>query len=88
VSHDVCVLQCAPKQHTWLLWIVHVPNLMCLMAVELCCVGYVNTTGYLRFGRIENNIMFFVTSACARRTGVASQAFERMHNTLSHRSKT
>jgi hypothetical protein len=43
--------------------------------------------GYLRLGSIEN-IMFFVTSACARRTGAASQAFERMHNTLSHRSKT
>jgi hypothetical protein len=44
--------------------------------------------GYLSFGPIENNIMFFVTSACARRTGAASQAFERMHNTLSHRVKT
>jgi hypothetical protein len=30
--------------------------------------------------------MVFVTSARARRTGAASQAFERMHNTLSHRS--
>ncbi len=25
---------------------------------------------------------------CARRTGAASQTFERMHNTLSHRVKT
>ena len=31
--------------------------------------------------------MFFVSSACAR-TGAASQAFERMHSTLSHRVKT
>ncbi len=46
------------------------------------------TVGYQSFGPIENNIMVFVTSACARRTGAASQAFERMHNTLRHRSKT
>jgi hypothetical protein len=44
--------------------------------------------GYLRFGPIENKYCVFVTLACARRTGAASQAFERMHNTLSHRSKT
>ena len=43
---------------------------------------------YLSFGPIEKNIMFFVTSACARRTGVASQASERMQDTLSHRLKT
>ena len=30
----------------------------------------------------------FVTSACARRPGAPSQAFERMHSTLSHRMKT
>jgi hypothetical protein len=47
-----------------------------------------STVGNLRFGPIEKSIMFFVTSACARRTGAASRAFERMHNTLSHRSKT
>ncbi len=29
----------------------------------------------------------FVTSACARETGAASQAFECMHNTLIHRAK-
>ncbi len=72
--------------------------------------------GYLSFGPIEENIMIFVTSACARWTGAAgrmsegdvsaehclqceagelagvtraaSQAFERMHNTLSQWSKT
>ena len=32
--------------------------------------------------------MFFVTSACARSTDATSQAFERMHNILSHRVKT
>ncbi len=31
------------------------------------------TVGYLRFGPIEENIMFFVTSACARRTGAAAR---------------
>ena len=46
------------------------------------------TVGCLSFGPIEKNVMIFVTSACARRTGAASQAFERMHNTLSHRVKT
>ncbi len=40
------------------------------------------------FGPIGKTIMLFVTSACARRTRAASQAFERMHNTLIHRSKT
>ena len=45
------------------------------------------TAECLRFGHIEK-IFVFVTSACARRTGVASQAFECMHNTLSHSSKT
>jgi hypothetical protein len=44
--------------------------------------------GYLSLGPIENKMMVFVTSACARRTGAASQAFERMHNTLSHMPKT
>jgi hypothetical protein len=43
----------------------------------------------LSFGPNEGNIMFSVTFACARRTGAAArQAFERMHNTLSHRVKT
>jgi hypothetical protein len=46
------------------------------------------TTGYLSFGPIAKYVMFFVTSARARRPGAASQAFERMHNTLSHRVKT
>ena len=32
--------------------------------------------------------MSFVTSVYAKRTGEASQAFERMHNTLSHRVNT
>ena len=44
-----------------------------------CC-----TAGYPSFGPID----FFFTSACARRTGAASQVFECMHNTLTHRVKT
>ena len=44
--------------------------------------------GYLSFGPIDKIFMFSVTFACARRTGAASHAFERMHNTLSHGSKT
>ena len=47
-----------------------------------------STAGYLSFGPIEKYMMLSVTSACARRTGAASQAFECMHNTLSHGSKT
>ena len=43
--------------------------------------------GDLSFGPIEEYYVF-VTSACTTKTGAASQAFERMHNTLSHRSKT
>ncbi len=46
------------------------------------------TVGYLSFGPIEKIFMLSVTLACARRTGAASQAFEHMHNTLSHGSKT
>ena len=45
----------------------------------------VSTMGYLSCGPIE---VYFVTSACARRTGVASQAYECMHNTLNHRGNT
>ncbi len=48
----------------------------------------VTTAGCLSFGLIEKYLMFSVTFACARRTGAASQSFERMHNTLSHRVKT
>ncbi len=40
------------------------------------------TIRYLSFGPIKKINYVFVTSACARRTGAASQAFERMHNTL------
>ncbi len=47
-----------------------------------------DTVGYLNFGRIEKRIRFFVTSACSRRTGAASQSFERMHKLLSHRHNT
>jgi hypothetical protein len=43
--------------------------------------------GYLSSVPIEKYYVF-ATTACARRTGAASQAFERMHNTLSHRVKT
>ncbi len=43
--------------------------------------------GYLSFRPIEKYNVF-VISACERKTGLASQAFERMHNTLSHRSDT
>jgi hypothetical protein len=50
--------------------------------------GRIITVGSLSFGLIEENIMFSVTSECARRPGAASQAFERMHSTLSHGSKT
>jgi hypothetical protein len=57
-------------------------------SANLPCELLVSTSGYLSCGPTEKNIMFSVTSACARRTGVASQAFERMHNTLSHRVKT
>ncbi len=42
-----------------------------------------STAVCLSFGPIKKYFTFFVTSACA-----ASQAFERMHNTLSHRVKT
>ena len=35
------------------------------------------TAGYLSFGPIEQNIMFFVTSACARRTGAAARVERR-----------
>ncbi len=42
--------------------------------------------GSLSFGPIKNYV--FVTSACVRSSGAASQAFERMHNTLSDWSKT
>ncbi len=48
----------------------------------------VATVGFLRFWPIEINIIFLVISACVRRPGAASQAFERMHNTLSHRVNT
>ncbi len=54
-----------------------------------CVRSTVNSTvGYLSFELIEKNTMVFVTSVRARRTGAASQAFERMHNTLSHKMKT
>ncbi len=39
--------------------------------------GDETTVGYLSFGPIENNIMFFVTSACARRTGAAARVERR-----------
>jgi hypothetical protein len=48
--------------------------------LELRCAC---TAGYQSLGPMENIKMFFVTSACA-----ASQGFERMHSTLSHRVKT
>ena len=38
----------------------------------------------IRRYRCGINIMVIGTTACARRTGAASQAFERMHSTLSH----
>ena len=46
------------------------------------------TVGHLSVEPIEKNVVFFVTSVCARRPGVASQAFECMRSTLSHTSKT
>ena len=52
----------------------------------LCCVFALPRIG--GYHPLKKYFMFSVTSACARRTGVASQAFERMHSTLSHRSKT
>ena len=36
-----------------------------------------HTVGYLSFGSIENNILFLVTSACARRTGAAARVERR-----------
>ncbi len=81
-------------------------SVMAAMEKQVCSRegGAETTVGYLSFGPIERYIMFFVTSACSRRTGAAarverrrasrsdtraaSQAFERMHNTLSHRVKT
>ena len=47
-----------------------------------------SSTGYLSIGPIEIVYYVFVASPCARRTGAGSQAFERMHNTLRHRSNT
>ena len=38
-----------------------------------------DTTGCLSFGPIEKNIMFFATSACARRTGAAACVERRRH---------
>jgi hypothetical protein len=61
------------------------PILLCslLLAQKVRC-----TAGCLSFGPIDKIFLFSVTLACARRPGAASQAFERMHNTLSHRVKT
>ncbi len=56
--------------------------------VTLPLLAMSGTVGYLSYGPIEKYVMFSVTSVCTRRTGAASQAFERMHNTRSHRSKT
>ncbi len=36
-----------------------------------------STVGYRSVGPIENNIMFLVTSACARRTGTAARVERR-----------
>ncbi len=36
-----------------------------------------STAGYLSFGPIENKIMVFVTSACARRTGASARVERR-----------
>ncbi len=49
----------------------------------------VPSVGYLSFGPIEKDIMFF-GDLCVRKKAwcAASQAFEHMHNTLSHRVKT
>ena len=58
--------------------------LVCLSRLPVCLQMRLYTMGHLSFGSIE----LFVTSACARRTGATSQAFERMHNTLSHWAKT
>ena len=44
------------------------------------------TVGFLNVGPIEN--ITFIVTACARRPGVASQAFKCMQNTLSRRVKT
>jgi hypothetical protein len=52
------------------------------------CPPVLSPAAYLSSGPIENNIMVFVTSACARRTGVACQAFERRRSTLNHRVKS
>ncbi len=49
--------------------------------------GLAATKGYLSLGQFEKYYVF-VTSVCARRTSAASWAFEHMHSTLSHRSKT
>ncbi len=45
-----------------------------LTAAPNCVAG---TVGYLSFGPIETNIMFFVTSACARRPGAAARVERR-----------
>ncbi len=59
-------------------------------SASVCMLDWLTTylPTFWTVGPSEKHIMFSVTSACIRRTGAASQAFERMRNTLSRRVKT
>ncbi len=46
------------------------------------------TVGYLSFGPIEKILLFCDLCVREKNWRAASQAFERMHSTLSHRSKS
>ena len=59
--HEVTALELAMQEATKK--VLHVPLIV--------------TVGYLSFGPIENNIMCFVTSACARRPGAAASVKQR-----------
>ena len=65
-----------------------------LMTREFRVEGAVQSNTLMTYLRVNSTAgvpkswTHLVTSACAKRTGVASQVFERMHNTLSLRVKT
>ena len=64
LAHDVL---CAANLYS-------LPRLARLAEVRTICAV---TAGYLRFGPIETNVLFSVTSACARRTGAAARVERR-----------
>ena len=63
--------------------------MIALVACPYCARSCHGTVGYLSFGPIEKIFMFSLTlSVREKDLRAARQAFERMHNTLSHGSKT